>query len=332
MPTFNGYYYRRRQNQGIGNAEKGNDQEQQGPQKEHYGRNPYKQPKYPGHFGQNVSAGAATLGRPQAKIAIGAVNSQYEREADSVAEQVVKGSQGAPAKGPGANTVQRKEMPISTVQRMGGEEETSAKVQRQEEEAAEATVQRQEEEEAAGPMVQRQEEEEAAGPMVQRQEEEEAAGPMVQRQEEEGAEATVQRQEEEEAAGPMVQRAEEEAAEATVQQKANKPMRPKTFQKSKAPRSFERGVKKTRGKGQPLPPTLRRYMEQSIGADFRKVRIHKDAEAVKLNRAISAQAFAIGNDIYFNAGKFNPQTESGRFLLAHELTHVVQQNGREGRK
>ena len=66
-------------------------------------------------------------------------------------------------------------------------------------------------------------------------------------------------------------------------------------------------------------------MEQSFGADFSNVNIHRDSDANQLSSAINAQAFAYGNDVYFNQGKFNPDTKEGKHLLAHELTHVLQQ-------
>jgi Domain of unknown function (DUF4157) len=67
-------------------------------------------------------------------------------------------------------------------------------------------------------------------------------------------------------------------------------------------------------------------MEPRFGADFSGVRVHTDAGADGLNRSLSAKAFTTGRDIYFRQGEYNPGSSSGRSLLAHELTHVVQQN------
>ena len=64
-----------------------------------------------------------------------------------------------------------------------------------------------------------------------------------------------------------------------------------------------------------------------MGADFSDVRIHQGAEAAELSTSVQAKAFTYGNDIYFNEGMYNPDALSGRELLAHELAHVVQQNG-----
>ena len=84
-------------------------------------------------------------------------------------------------------------------------------------------------------------------------------------------------------------------------------------------------IEQARGKGKPLPDNTRTEMETSIGADFQGVRLHTDAEAVDMNRQLGAQAFTNGQDIYFNSGKYSPENHAGKRLLAHELTHVVQQ-------
>jgi hypothetical protein len=68
-------------------------------------------------------------------------------------------------------------------------------------------------------------------------------------------------------------------------------------------------------------------MESAFGSDFGGVRVHTDGEAGVLNRAINAVAFTTGQDIFFSPGAYNPATSSGRELLSHELTHVVQQGG-----
>lgn len=94
---------------------------------------------------------------------------------------------------------------------------------------------------------------------------------------------------------------------------------------------LEARLNETAGRGQPLPETTRHQMETRIGAQFDQVRIHTDRNASELNRAVSAQAFTRGRDIYFDKGRYNPGAASGQRLLAHELTHVVQQGGAEGR-
>ena len=77
--------------------------------------------------------------------------------------------------------------------------------------------------------------------------------------------------------------------------------------------------------GRRLPDELRREMEARFGCDFSEVRIHQDARADGSARALGARAFTIGNDIYFQAGAFEPTKLDGRRLLAHELAHTIQQ-------
>jgi hypothetical protein len=68
-------------------------------------------------------------------------------------------------------------------------------------------------------------------------------------------------------------------------------------------------------------------MERRLGADFSFVRIHTDGEANQMNKLLNARAFTYGNHIYFDKGKYSPETYEGKRLLAHELAHVIQQSG-----
>jgi hypothetical protein len=77
--------------------------------------------------------------------------------------------------------------------------------------------------------------------------------------------------------------------------------------------------------GRPLEPSLREDMERRFGYDFSPVRVHSDSTAQKSARDIDAQAYTFGHDIVFDSGRFEPGTPGGKRLLAHELTHVVQQ-------
>jgi hypothetical protein len=79
--------------------------------------------------------------------------------------------------------------------------------------------------------------------------------------------------------------------------------------------------------GRPIELTLRRDMEERIGHDFSQVRVHSDAIAEQSARDLNASAYTLGHNIVFGAGGFKPETQEGRRLIAHELTHVVQQTG-----
>jgi len=80
-----------------------------------------------------------------------------------------------------------------------------------------------------------------------------------------------------------------------------------------------------RSSGNPLDPALKQDMEQRFGHDFSRVRVHADAKAQMSAQAVNANAYTVGNDIVFASGRYLPGLVEGRRLLAHELTHVVQQ-------
>lgn len=82
--------------------------------------------------------------------------------------------------------------------------------------------------------------------------------------------------------------------------------------------------------GQPLDPVTRSFMEPRFGRDFSGVRVHTDQKAAESAQGVNARAYTVGRDVVFGAGQYAPQSSSGRRLIAHELTHVVQQ-GAAGR-
>jgi hypothetical protein len=79
------------------------------------------------------------------------------------------------------------------------------------------------------------------------------------------------------------------------------------------------------GSGTPLPSALSRFLEPALGVTPAVVRIHADAQGAMVARSVGARAFSVGSRIAFNAGEYQPSTATGRRLIAHELTHVVQQ-------
>ncbi|MCB9267670.1 MAG: DUF4157 domain-containing protein [Lewinellaceae bacterium] len=85
-------------------------------------------------------------------------------------------------------------------------------------------------------------------------------------------------------------------------------------------------IQHSRGGGQALDTGARSFMESRFGADFSQVRIHMDSQAAQMNRELNARAFTVDKDIYFNEGQYQANSIEGRKLLAHELTHVIQQN------
>jgi hypothetical protein len=89
----------------------------------------------------------------------------------------------------------------------------------------------------------------------------------------------------------------------------------------------ESAIARSRGNGHSMGDAIRGQMESAFGYDFTGVRIHTGAQAHSLNRAVSAVAFTTGQDIFFRDGAYSPESRGGKELLAHELTHVVQQGG-----
>ena len=91
--------------------------------------------------------------------------------------------------------------------------------------------------------------------------------------------------------------------------------------------SVAASISRLHGSGSALPATTRAFFEPRFGSDFSRVRVHADAAADRTAQAIDARAFTIGNDIVFRSGQYAPALNEGQRLLAHELTHVVQQGG-----
>lgn len=81
--------------------------------------------------------------------------------------------------------------------------------------------------------------------------------------------------------------------------------------------------------GEPLDPGTRSFMEPRFGHDFSKVRLYTDSKAAESARAVNALAYTVGRGIVFGFGQYTPRTMQGQSLLAHELTHVVQQSGNQ---
>lgn len=137
----------------------------------------------------------------------------------------------------------------------------------------------------------------------------ESITPLVQKKEAEKEDVQLSQEEQE------IQKAEEEE----VQQQNDGAAR-NTSQ-------LESQLSSSKGGGSPMDAATKGSMESGFGADFGNVRIHNDSSAVQMNKDLGAKAFANGNDIYFNEGQYNPSSKEGQHLLAHELTHTIQQGG-----
>jgi hypothetical protein len=85
-------------------------------------------------------------------------------------------------------------------------------------------------------------------------------------------------------------------------------------------------IQSSRGNGTEMDSSTKSFMNSRFASDFSRVQIHTDSQSVQLNQDLNARAFTVGNDIYFNQGQYRPQSPDGKKLLAHELTHVQQQD------
>jgi len=121
---------------------------------------------------------------------------------------------------------------------------------------------------------------------------------------------------------PVVQRqVEEEEEEEMLQAKSREDAT------SEVSHGLESQINVIKGGGRPLAESERAYFEPRFGYDFGQVRVHTDTQAAETARAVNARAFTVGRDMVFGAGQYAPGVSEGRGLLAHELTHVVQQQG-----
>lgn len=83
--------------------------------------------------------------------------------------------------------------------------------------------------------------------------------------------------------------------------------------------------------GVPLESNVQRFMETRFGVDFSRVQVHADSRAAALSQSLDARAFTHGQHIYFNEGEYQPEIQAGKRVIAHELTHVIQQGGGQTR-
>jgi hypothetical protein len=229
----------------------------------------------------------------QAKLNIGKSNDKYEVEADSVADQVVSKKQNS--------TSESFFSPLPAVQKKSNETKKD-----------ENALQKKSIAENITPVVQLKTEKEET---IQNKTEASKATdkvptpkPLIQQKK---ADEEIQTKGEEE-----IQAKEEENEIQRNPAAASSP--------SDSP-NIESTLNSSKGGGSPLSGKIKTEMESGFGADFSNVRIHNNSTAVQMNKQLGAQAFANGNNIYFNEGKYNPNSQEGKHLLAHELTHTVQQ-------
>ncbi|HLP65747.1 eCIS core domain-containing protein [Flavobacterium sp.] len=261
----------------------------------------------------------------QKKLKTGTPGDQFEVEADKVADKVVNNnSSGALLQSKSEEEVQQKPISetISSVQSKEMKEEEP--VQKKSDEKEEKVQKKEEEKEP----IQKKEKEEEKGPIQKKEKEEEKP---VQKKEEKKEEEPVQKKEEKEE--PIQAKCADCEKEEKVQKKEvkeeEKPVQKKEENSNKESQEneLEGKLNSSKGGGKGLDKKTKNEMESGFGADFSDVKVHTDSNAVQMSQELGAQAFTNGNDVYFNKGKYNPNSKEGKHLLAHELTHTIQQNG-----
>lgn len=90
-------------------------------------------------------------------------------------------------------------------------------------------------------------------------------------------------------------------------------------------KSIENQLKASKGRGKPMAKGVRSNMESAFGADFSNVKVHTDNASIQMNQDLNSKAFTNASHVYFNSGEYNTSSKAGKRLLAHELTHVIQQ-------
>jgi hypothetical protein len=151
------------------------------------------------------------------------------------------------------------------------------------------------------------------------------AQPLIQRQPvPEGEEDEEELQMQQETADIQCQELPEEEQEEELQTKLDIPRM--GLEGSPVAPDVEAAIQRARDGGQPLDSAVQVQMGAVLGHDFSTVRVHTDAQTDALNQQFGAKAFTTGRDIFFRQGEYNPGSESGRELIAHEVGHVVQQS------
>lgn len=270
----------------------------------------------------------------QTKLSVNEPGDQYEQEADSVASAVVNNTRNAGGpKAKGAGGIQRLSTPAED-EKLGTNDARMKRDKDIQEKPLMRKTDEPEKKEKKGIQKKdepKKEEEKMKGAeSIQKKGDPEKEKKGVQKkddpkkeEEKDGAKAAVQKMDAPEKEKKEVQKKDDpkkEEEKPTVQRKAE-------TGSPDAGSAVSDQLSRLEGKGKPLPESTLREMQAGFGRDFRDVRIHNDSEAAALSDDLQAQAFTHGRDIYFNSNKYDTSGSEGKFLLAHELTHVVQQTG-----
>lgn len=244
----------------------------------------------------------------QKKLKTGTVGDKYEVEADNVADKVVNNNSSKGGLLQAKEEVQQK--PVS---------ETISSVQSKEMKEEKDPVQKKsDKKEEEKPVQKKGKEEEKPIQKKGKEEEKPVQKKSAKKEEEKPVQSKCDNCEKEE----KVQKKDKKEEEKPVQKKVE------NTESEIQNNELEGKLDNSKGSGTGLDEKTKGEMESGFGTDFSNVKIHTDSNAVQMSQELGAQAFTNGNDVYFNQGKYNPDSKEGKHLLAHELTHTVQQGNR----
>jgi len=310
---------------------------------------------------QNNALGEVANLPIQAKMRYGQPGDSYEQEADRVADSVVNNSTSksnkaaSPALGNSiSNYVQRESDPAPAKDEEKKDDKQTAEKEKDQNKQEEEPVQKKstdnkdEEKKVQKKEAKKEEEKPAQKKENNKEEEKPAQKKEAKKEEEKPAQKKENNKEEEKPAQKKEAKKEEEKP---AQKKENNKEEEKPAQKKEAKKDEEKPAQKkesdnakaeepdiekeiiaSKSGGKPMEDDVRKEMEKQFSKDFKNVKIHNDGMSYEMCRRINAQAFTHGSHIYFAEGKYNPQNTDGKRLLAHELTHVVQQGNEVKRK
>jgi hypothetical protein len=260
-------------------------------------------------IGNQAVQGLFKSGVLQAKLKIGKPGDKYEQEADRVAEQAMRMPEMTDClecKENGEEPVQTKAITTRITPLVRRQVDTEEEEEEPIQGKLESLVLQKQAEEEEEEEIQTKSIVEEISPLVQKQDEEE--------EEEEPIQSKLD--------SPILQKqVEPEEEEEEIQTKSN------SSNTAVASSGIESSINSLKGGGQPLSESTRKYFEPRFGSNFSQVRVHNNSQAANIAKSINAKAFTTGRNIVFGPGQYSPETSGGKRLLAHELTHVVQQTG-----
>lgn len=241
----------------------------------------------------------------QTKLAVGASDDAYEHEADRAADAAVHSSRTAPAR-PIAQEVTPLVQRVPLNQARKDLDDDHKPLQKKEASASSTAPVAEQKEDEHKPLQKKKASASSIASMSEHKEDEHK--PL---QKKEASTSSM---------APMAEQKEDEHKPLQKKEASNS-----ALESQGVPHTVERQIEQMSGGGDSLPQTERAFFENRFGYDFRDVRVHTGSDAAQASTALNARAFTVGQHIYFGGGEYQPASTTGRHLMAHELTHTIQQ-------